>query len=178
MERRPRPAAVTTNVKALFDGPGPHNGGAAQFRPIDDSLGFAGPMSYHEPHRVQEYWRPAGLQSNNSRAESEASKRDSDPVIQDKVRQASANHPQSHAARAISARTQSLDITSLNLSRALAGSSQSAFGPMPPSPGAATSSPNTATAQFFPGQHGLRANVTGRGMGNYDNQMETVTQGA
>ncbi len=57
MERRQRPATVATNVKALFDGPG------GPYRPTEDSasLGFAGPLSFHDPRRVPDYWQPAGV---------------------------------------------------------------------------------------------------------------------
>ena len=108
--------------------------------------------------------------SRGERHEQEGSKRDSDPIIQEKVR--AAGHPQSHAVRSIAGRTQSLDITSLNFSRALTGGSN--FGPMPPSPGVPISSPNTATAQYFPpsGQHRM-----GRGPGGFDAQLDSVTQG-
>jgi hypothetical protein len=175
VERRKRPATVTADVKALFNGSNGSSQLNPSFRSVDDSLGFAGPLSYHDPRRVADYWQPS----------SETSKRDSDPVIQDKMRQAggSSNGPhQSHAARAISARTQSLDITSLNFSRALTGQS-SAFGPVPASPGAASSSPGTATSQYFPGGHApsaLRANVTGRPVSSYDagyDGVDSVAQG-
>ena len=55
-DRRQRPAAVSTDVKALFDGPG------GPYPPVDDSasLGFAGPLSFHDPRRVPEFWQPAG----------------------------------------------------------------------------------------------------------------------
>ena len=171
VERRSRPASVTADVKALFNGSNGQSQHNPSFRSVDDSLGFAGPLSYHDPRRVADYWQPS----------SEASKRDSDPVIQDKMRMAG-TAPQSHAARAISARTQSLDITSLNFSRALAGQS-SAFGPVPASPGAASSSPGTAPSQYFPGGHApsaLRANVTGRPVSSYEagyDSVDSVTQG-
>ncbi|ORX41050.1 hypothetical protein BD324DRAFT_647947 [Kockovaella imperatae] len=109
--------------------------------------------------------------NRGERNEAEASKRDSDPVLQDKLRQAASGHPQSHAVRAVSARTQSLDITSLNFSRALSGANSSNFGPMPPSPGIPTSSPNTATGQYFPSGN----RPIGRG-GELDVELETVTQ--
>jgi hypothetical protein len=167
--------SVATDVKALFDGPQQPGG---PYRSVDDTLGFAGPLSYHDPRRVPDYWQPSSVQSlasNHGRSEEGASKRDSDPIIEHKVRQASAP---SHTR--VSNRTQSLDITSLNFSRSLnASQSQSNFGPMPPSPntGAITSSPSTATAQFFPG-HGLRANTTGRNnMGSYDSAITDVTHG-
>lgn len=185
VERRQRPASVTADVKALFNGS--NSGGQSQlnpaFRSVDDSLGFAGPLSYHDPRRVSDYWQPTSV---SSRTDSEASKRDSDPTLQDKLRLSGGGvgngPPQSHAARAVSARTQSLDITSLNFSRALTGQS-SAFGPVPPSPGAASSSPGTATSQYFPGSHApsaLRANVTGRPVSSYEasyDGVDSVTQG-
>lgn len=176
VERRQRPVSVTTDVKALF------NGGVSQvgpaFRSLDDSLGFAGPLSYHDPKRVQDVWQPPAPAQSAARAEHEPSKRDSDPVIQEKVRMAS-HHAPTHNARSVSARTQSLDITSLNFSRALMGGGN-AFGPVPPSPGAATSSPNTATGQYFPGQHDVRAsvNLTGRPASTYESSsVDSVTQG-
>ena len=189
-ERKSRPATVSTNVKALFDGPG------GSYPSVDDSasLGFAGPLSYHDPRRAPDVWQAAGrpgvsvskdcgtanlssiCQSSTTRTDSESSKRDSDPIIQEKVRQASASHALSHANRAISARTQSLDITSLNFSRRLSGS-HNAFGPIPPSPGPVSSSPNTATGQYFAAQSHLRPNSTGRGSSGYDGGMEGLSLG-
>lgn len=185
VDRRPRPAVTSTNVKALFDGPGPY---PSTVDPA--SMGFAGPLSYHNPQRVSDYWQPAGppaptpLINPNANSEIETNKRDSDPITQEKVRQASHGHnhpptnPLSHAARNVSARTQSLDISTMNFSRTLSGSAGvSPFGPMPPSPGAVAASPNTASGQYFPGQH-LRANNTGRaGLGSYDSAVDNVTQG-
>jgi hypothetical protein len=157
-----RPAVTATNVKALFDGPGPYPAAGDTA-----AMGFAGPLSYHNPQRA-EYWQPTPVP-----AESESNKRDSDPIIQEKVRQASHGHhphPLSHAARNVSARTQSLDISTMNFSRTLSGSS-GAFAPIPPSPVAASSN-----GQYIPVQH-LRANITGRGVGNYDSAVDGVTQG-
>jgi hypothetical protein len=183
--------SITTDVKALFDGPG------GRYRVVEDpaSLGFAGPLSFHDPRRVPDFWQPAGAQAVGfpcgthtaslkmleqpapPRTGSEISKRDSDPLIQEKVRQASVGQAHTHVGRSVSARTQSLDITSLNFSRSQSGS-QGAFSPIPPSPGALASSPNTATGQYFPGQHPhLRPNVTGRAMGGYDSGLDSVTQG-
>nr|XP_031862506.1 uncharacterized protein CI109_002003 [Kwoniella shandongensis]KAA5529578.1 hypothetical protein CI109_002003 [Kwoniella shandongensis] len=162
VERRQRPVTVSTDVRALFNGPG------ASFRSGDESsLGFAGPLSYAEPRRGADLW-PGSTQP--TRSESDHSKRDSDPIIQDRVRQASTghggpSHPHPHSQpRVVSARHQSLDISHMNFSRSLS-SNQGSFGPMPPSPTAATSSPNTATGPYFPhsGPHPIRANVTGRG---------------
>jgi len=169
-------------MKALFDGPGSYPSSSDPA-----TLGFAGPLSYHNPQRIPDYWQPAQIPAQipipisapPPAAETSPSKRDSDPVIADKVRQASHGHNHqnqlSHAARNASARTQSLDISSLSFSRTLSGSA-SAFGPMPPSPGAVNGSPNTASGQYFPGQH-LRANVTGRGKNGYDSNIDSVTQG-
>ena len=176
VERRKRPATITTNVKALFDSGAPPTVNPA-FRSMDDSLGFAGPLSYHDPRRVNDFWQSTNQPS--SRPDSETSKRDSDPLLADKVRTAS-HHAQSHATRAVSARTQSLDISSLNFARALAGN---AFGPVPASPGTIASGPSSATGQYFPGQHGhgLRANVTGRPVSSfdstYDASVENLSQG-
>lgn len=55
IERRPRPAAPT-NVKALFDGPGGSSGSGGAW-PADESLGFAGPLSFHDPRRVPVHWQ-------------------------------------------------------------------------------------------------------------------------
>ncbi len=143
---------------------------------MDDSLGFAGPLSYHDPRRVNDVWQTTG------RPEAEGSKRESDPNIQDKVRQAG-QQPQSHATRAVSARTQSLDITSLNFARALAGNTFG-HGSAASSSSAApvASSPGSATGQFFPGQHAhpLRAKTPGQPVSSYDSYtppVENITQG-
>jgi hypothetical protein len=184
VERRQRPVSVTTDVKALFNG-GVSQVGAA-YRSLDDSLGFAGPLSYHDPSKrsQQDYWQPPALSQPPPRADSDSGvRRDDPPVISEHVRQSSHHVVPSHAVRAVSARTQSLDITSLNFSRALTGAGH-AFGPVPPSPGTITSSPNTATGQYFPGthsQHALRANVTGRQAGvavgkGGAGSMDSVTQ--
>ncbi|KAK8850505.1 hypothetical protein IAR55_004423 [Kwoniella newhampshirensis] len=162
VERRQRPVTVSTDVRALFNGPG------ASFRSAEEgSLGFAGPLGYTEPRRGADLW-PGSTQP--TRTESDHTKRDSDPIIQDRVRQASTGHgvpphPHPHSQpRVVSARHQSLDISHMNFSRSLS-SNQGSFGPMPPSPTAANSSPNTATGPYFPhaGPHPIRANVTGRG---------------
>lgn len=67
----------------------------------------------------------------------------------------------------------------MNFSRALTGGPP-AFGAVPLSPTAANSSPNTATAPYFPhvGPHPIRANVTGRGgYGNASSvDVESVAQ--
>jgi len=178
VERRQRPATVTADVKALFNGGNAQSQSHNSFRSVDDSLGFAGPLSYHDPRRVNDYWQPTSV---SGRSDSEMSKRDSDPVIQDKLRSGGGNGPpQSHATRSVSGRTQSLDISSLSFSRALTGQS-SAFGPVPPSPGVASSSPGTATSQYFPGHapSTLRANVTGRPVSSYDSYdgVDGVTHG-
>ncbi|WVF68055.1 hypothetical protein IAT40_002818 [Kwoniella sp. CBS 6097] len=177
VERRQRPVTVSTDVRALFNGPG------GSYRPGDESaLGFAGPLNYQNPQRGSDLW-PGSAQP--TRTESDHSKRDSDPIIQDRIRQASTGHsnqpPHYHAqSRVLSNRHQSLDISHFSRSHS---SSQSAFGPMPPSPTAANSSPNTATGPYFPhvGPHPIRANVTGRG--GYgggvsgDAGVDSVTQG-
>ncbi|WVR08561.1 hypothetical protein IAU60_005616 [Kwoniella sp. DSM 27419] len=183
VERRQRPVTVSTDVRALFNGPG------GSFRTAEEgALGFGGSLSYQDPRRgAADLW--AGS-TQPARTESDHSKRDSDPIIQDRVRQASAGHashtnPHPHnQPRVVSARHQSLDISHLNYSRSLTGS-QAAFGPMPPSPTAANSSPNTATGPYFPhvGPHPIRANVTGRGgyggsagSGAGDQAVDSVTQ--
>ncbi|WWC98543.1 hypothetical protein V866_005435 [Kwoniella sp. B9012] len=187
VERRQRPVTVSTDVRALFNGPG---GGA--YRSGDEgSLGFAGPLSYQNPQRSSDLW-PGSNQP--TRSESDHSKRDSDPIIQDRVRQASTGHsnttahphPHPHSQSRINPtmRHQSLDISHMKFSRSSSGGN-SAFGPMPPSPTAANSSPNTATGPYFPhvGPHPIRANVTGRGgysgsggTASSDQGVEGVTQ--
>ena len=185
IDRRQRP--VSADVKALFEGPG-----QIGFKPSEEpgSTGFAGPLSF-DARRVSEFWQPPipavsfytyhtvifiGTdyfpQPQPPRNESDPSKRDSDPIIQEKLRQASASgfgHPGNHP-RCISARTQSLDIISLNFSRSLAGQP---FGPMPPSPSGA--SPSTASGQFFPAHHVHPASI-GKGP-IADSGLESVTQG-
>ena len=168
---RQRPATITADVKALFNG-GAHAHSAvnSSFRSVDDSLGFAGPLSYHDPRRGGEFWPNPPVQQPRADA-GDVSKRDSDPNLQDRVR--SSAHGTSHGLR-----TQSLDIKSLQFSRGLAAS---AFGPVPSPPG--SGSPHTATAQYFPGhqhQHQLRPNVTGRGPHGYEmshDAVDSVAQG-
>lgn len=46
---------------------------------------------------------------------------------------------------------------------------------MPPSPAPNSASPGVSAGQHFPGH--LRANVTGRGMGSYDSQVDSLVQG-
>ena len=174
VERRQRPATITADVKALFNGGAhghAHSTVSSSFRSVDDSLGFAGPLSYHDPRRSGDFWpNPPGQQPARTDA-GDISKGDSDPSLQDRVR--SSQHGTSHGLR-----TQSLDIKSIQFSRGLTAS---AFGPVPPSPG--SGSPHTATAQYFPGQHQhqLRPNVTGRGPhGAYElshDAVDSVTQG-
>ncbi|WVW80867.1 hypothetical protein I302_102857 [Kwoniella bestiolae CBS 10118] len=185
VERRQRPVTVSTDVRALFNGPG---GGS--YRSADDgALGFAGPLSYQNPQRSSDLW-PGSTQP--TRTESGHSKGDSDPIIQDRVRQASTGHsnttahphPHPHGQSRINPtmRHQSLDISHMKFSRSSSGGT-SAFGPMPPSPTAANSSPNTATGPYFPhvGPHPIRANVTGRGgytgSAGSDQGVEGVTHG-
>ncbi len=198
VERRPRPVSVT-NVRALFDGQGGYP------RVEDSGLGFANPLGFVDTRRMPDLWHgptsvvspPTSLQAGSelivtqqpaTRTENETSKRGSDPLIEEKVRQASTGGVPSHQPRAVSARTQSLDITSLNFTRSLSNNNQSPFGPMPPSPSGITSSPNTATGQYFPGGSGNvngngngNANGNGNGKGNYGNfdaSVDGVTQGS
>ena len=144
--------------------------------------GYAGPFTGNAPYNpgrnLQATWgssplsTPSDPPKNTSLNGTEASKRDSDPIIQERLRQTNSAHPLSHAARAVSARTQSLDITSLNYSRALTGAGPGNFGPMPPSPGPAQGNPSTGTGQYF-GKH-VRAQSRA---GGFDSRLETVTQG-
>nr|XP_018259640.1 cytoplasmic protein [Kwoniella dejecticola CBS 10117]OBR81798.1 cytoplasmic protein [Kwoniella dejecticola CBS 10117] len=192
VERRQRPVTVSTDVRALFNGPG------GAYRSAEESaLGFAGPLSYQNPPRGSDLW-PGSTQP--TRTESDHSKRDSDPIIQDRVRQASTghsntsshpSHPHPHSQSRINPtmRHQSLDISHMKFSRSSSTSGgANVFGPMPPSPTAANSSPNTATGPYFPhvGPHPIRANVTGRGAYSAmsgaastasDQGVESVTQG-
>ncbi|KIR69125.1 cytoplasmic protein [Cryptococcus bacillisporus CA1873] len=160
---------ATEDVRALFNGRG------NSFGLGDESnLGLVSSLNYQDPRKGADRW-PGSIPQQppvTSRTESDHQKRDSDPIINDRIRQASTGHSSSlsthlhpHSRPRISSnRHQSLDISQLNFSRALTGG-PSAFGPMPPSPTAANSSPNTATAPYFPhvGPHPIRANVTGRG---------------
>ncbi|WVN89687.1 uncharacterized protein L203_104917 [Cryptococcus depauperatus CBS 7841] len=158
------------NVRALFNGSGTVH--------VD-------PLSHRDPMR--EVWHGSNQQPPApTRTESDHQKRDSDPIINDRLRQAIAGHgnPFSHRhphsqPRISSNRHQSLDISQLNFSRALSSGS-SVFGPMPPSPTAVNSSPNTATGPNFPhmGSHSIRTNLTGRGSygGGSSGDLESVTQ--
>lgn len=151
VERRQRPVTMNADVKALFNG-GPQSQVHPPFRSVDDSLGFAGPLSYHDPRRVGEFWPTGPTHPSTTRTESDGNKRDEPSGLQERVRS-------QHGLR-----TQSLDITSVKqFSRGLANSG--AFGPVPASPGSG-SSPHTASAQYFPGGpqhlHQLRPNMTGR----------------
>ncbi|XAO22317.1 hypothetical protein I312_101086 [Cryptococcus bacillisporus CA1280] len=157
---------ATEDVRALFNGRG------NSFGLGDESnLGLVSSLNYQDPRKGADRW-PGSIPPVTSRTESDHQKRDSDPIINDRIRQASTGHSSSlsthlhrHSRPRISSnRHQSLDISQLNFSRALTGG-PSAFGPMPLSPTAANSSPNTATAPYFPhvGPHPIRANVTGRG---------------
>ncbi|WVO20505.1 uncharacterized protein IAS62_001802 [Cryptococcus decagattii] len=160
---------ATEDVRALFNGPG------NSFGLGDESnLGLVSSLNYQDPRKGADRW-PGSIPQQppvTGRTESDHQKRDSDPIINDHIRQASTGHSSSlsthlhpHSRPRISSnRHQSLDISQLNFSRALTGG-PSAFGPMPLSPTAANSSPNTATAPYFPhvGPHPIRANVTGRG---------------
>ncbi|EAL23071.1 hypothetical protein CNBA5960 [Cryptococcus deneoformans B-3501A] len=173
LDRRVKQTAAsvvaTEDVRALFNAPG--NG----FRLGDESnLGLVSSLNYQDPRKSTDRW-PGSISQQPpvaSRTESDHQKRDSDPIINHRIRQASTGHTSSlsthlhpHSRPRISSnRHQSLDISQLNFSRALTGGPP-AFGSVPLSPTAANSSPNTATAPYFPhvGPHPIRANVTGRG---------------
>ena len=145
---------------------------------------YAKPLTLNDPSNL---WTPAPLPSVASPVSSlppshdtppgpsESSKRESDPLLADKARQA-----QSHAAR-ISARTQSLDITSLNFKRALTGSGSVggngsySGAPRPPSPGVG-SSPNTASAAYFPTTHRVRG-MPRANSSSYDAKIDGLAQG-
>ncbi|KAL7422885.1 hypothetical protein Q5752_002182 [Cryptotrichosporon argae] len=149
-DRRHRASSSQSNVKALFNGPSP----APAF---DAAIQFNG-LGYHDP-RFYPNDTVIGMGVD-------VSKRGSDPLLGDKLRAAATfapgglhvhAHPHpphaTHAARAVSgARTQSLDITSLNFVRALSGpgagpgaAPASGFTPLP----AAQASPTSAGGQFF-----------------------------
>jgi hypothetical protein len=159
---RSRP--ITTDVKAIFDGPS--QSGILDDIAVNGSRGFAGPLSYHDPRRTSEYWqspKAIGSEIISAPPAEYHSKRGSDPLIHDKLRQAtlgpgvplgntapSHGHGHGHGhPRSASARTQSLDITSLNFSRTLS-STGGGLGPMPASPAGKGNSPNTASGQYFP----------------------------
>lgn len=105
----------------------------------------------------------------------EPSKRESDPLIQDKVRQATLGPGvplgPHHHPRGASARTQSLDITSLNFARTLS-SGAGGFGVLPASPAALLGSPSTASGQYFPSSSGVGT----KGF-PYDKGLDGVTNG-
>ncbi|RXK40626.1 hypothetical protein M231_02081 [Tremella mesenterica] len=153
------------DVRALFDGtnstgvnssgatglvptqvlvhPSQSHGHGTRFVSMDNTgnSGFVGAFSI--PQRATEYWQPSSNPMKNP-SQSDPSKRDSDPIIQDRLSQLTI-HPTRHpgtAPRAASHRTQSLDITSLNfvrLQRVPLGDSTVQGG-----------GPNTSTGQFFP----------------------------
>ncbi|ODO10578.1 hypothetical protein I350_01175 [Cryptococcus amylolentus CBS 6273] len=126
------------------------------------------PLSFHQDRRIEELWpivNPVSQRPAPTRTESDHQKRESDPVINDRIRQASTGHVpagshsgalpphrhHSHSQSRINAnRHQSLDISQLNFSRALSGGKSSPFGMMPGSPPILDSSPNTATGGFMP----------------------------
>lgn len=132
---RPRTAVDSSDVKALFEAPG------------DSNPGFAGPLGVPWS-AAPEFWQPSG--PTHVRAETDTVKRDTDPTIQERIR--SATHQVSPHSQRGSARTQSLDMNSLNFARSLSGGSNS-FGPVPASPSGMVSSPSTATGPFFPSGH-------------------------
>ncbi|KAI9633504.1 putative cytoplasm protein [Dioszegia hungarica] len=155
---RARP--IPADVKAIFDAPSTNT--LDGIRPVEDGeRGFAGPLSYHDPRRGTEIWQsPKPVRSESMSTESR-SKRGSDPLIPEKLRQATLGpgvplgpapgQGNGHAhPRGAAARTQSLDITSLNFSRTLS-SGAGGFGVLPLSPAAIlANSPNTASGQYFP----------------------------
>lgn len=144
---RTRTAVDSNNVKALFEAPG------------DSNPGFAGPLGVPRSAKP-EFWQPSG--PTHVRAETDSVKRDTEPSIQERIR--SVTHQVSPQSQRGSARTQSLDMKSLNFSRSLSGGSNN-FGPMPPSPGGGlVSSPGTATGPFFPssGHHQHTVSSSGR----------------
>ncbi|TYJ54383.1 hypothetical protein B9479_004971 [Cryptococcus floricola] len=125
-------------------------------------------LSFHQDRRIEELWpivNPVSQRPAPTRTESDHQKRESDPVINDRIRQASTGHvpagshsgalpPHRHhphsQSRINANRHQSLDISQLNFSRALSGGKSSPFGMMPGSPPTLDSSPNTATGGFMP----------------------------
>lgn len=188
-----RSRSITTDVKAIFDGP-PYAGVADDLAPTGNK-GFAGPLSYHDPRRTSEYWQsPQPIRSEivNTPPAIESSihaKRESDPLIHDKVRQATIGpgvplgpgslhgHGHGHGhPRGTSARTQSLDITSLNFSRTLSQVG-GGLGPMPSSPGGILGNgPNTASGPYFPPGSG-GSGSGGKGYPYDQTGLEGVTTG-
>ncbi|WVQ70686.1 hypothetical protein IAR50_000208 [Cryptococcus sp. DSM 104548] len=130
--------------------------------------GLAVPPLSFQDRRIEELWpivNPVSQRPAPTRTESDHQKRESDPIINDRIRQASTGHvpagshsgaiPHRHhphsQSRITTNRHQSLDISQLNFSRALSGGGKSSpFGMMPGSPPALDSSPNTATGGFMP----------------------------
>lgn len=154
---RPRTAVDSSDVKALFEGPG------------NENPGFAGPLGLPSA-RAPEFWQPSG--PTHTRSETESAKRDPESAVREHVR-AATQHVSPHSQRGMSARTQSLDISSLNFSRSLSSGGSNPFGPMPPSPSGMVSSPNTATGPFFPSSHRpLHPQATG---GRYT--VDSITDG-
>lgn len=131
----PRTTVDSNNVKALFEGP------------VEVNPGFAGPLGLPSATRTTDVWQPSG--HAHARSETDTVKRDLEPPVAERVRSVTSQNT-THSPRGQSARTQSLDISSINFSRSLSGSGgPMAFGPIPPSPGGLVSSPSTATGPFF-----------------------------
>ncbi|EIW69943.1 hypothetical protein TREMEDRAFT_71463 [Tremella mesenterica DSM 1558] len=184
------------DVRALFDGtnstgvnssgatglvptqvlihPSQSHGHGTRFVSMDNTgnSGFVGAFSI--PQRATEYWQPSSNPMKNP-SQSDPSKRDSDPIIQDRLSQLTI-HPTRHpgtAPRAASHRTQSLDITSLNfvrLQRVPLGDSTVQGG-----------GPNTSTGQFFPlpshqamHGHGLNGFSVDAGLGDVSQAMASI----
>lgn len=162
--RRPRPASVSTDVRALFDGP---NSDATA-----PGAGFAGPLSFRDPRRNTDLWQAsttyAGV-TGQSRTENESSgptNGQSPPAPRPQGVGHGQPHQQAgHGSRVGANRTQSLDISGLSFSRAL-GSGAGQLGPMPPSPALG---PQSASGQFFPGG-------TGPGRGGPESRQAASTE--
>ena len=172
LDRRPRPATSASDVRALFDGTiqpsqsHQHIPGHQSFRSVDESGAFGYPFGFAGTRPVGEPWQQPGGPTP-ARTESEASKRDSDPILQEKVRQMPSGPGPHQQPRMVSNRTQSLDITSLNFARREIGQ-MGTIGQ-----GAVTASPNTSTGQYFP-----HAVPPPQSTSMYmDSALEGVTQG-
>lgn len=166
---RSRP--ISNDVKALFDEPGS----------LDDisttNKGFAGPLSYHNPRRSSEIWQSPQPIRNDLTSTPPLTelhlKRESDPLIHDKIRQATVGPGVPLAqvlghghgpSRGAAARTQSLDITSsLNFSRSLSANGAGFGSVLDSSPGVIGDTPNTASGLYFPSNSPSAGVLGGKG---------------